>query len=162
MDLFNTRPSLHRTLCGMMVQVCCQWTGVNVNGQPPPLVAHFSSSNTRKLTLVPYLCHQLTSDVSLSVPSGPPLSPPFSEKADPYSVFISTATIYKQLGYSGTTILLISGISGAWGKSRMSRFATFALGRPLTLLLLVLGMICTFIFISEFHRSLFLIFAVVF
>ena len=38
-------------------------------------------------------------------------------------------TIYKQLGYSGTTILLISGISGAW------------------------GMICTFIFISKPRRG---------
>ena len=30
MDLFKTWPKLHRTLCGVLVQVCCQWTGVNV------------------------------------------------------------------------------------------------------------------------------------
>lgn len=30
-DLFNTKPNLHRTMCGMLVQAMCQWTGVNVN-----------------------------------------------------------------------------------------------------------------------------------
>lgn len=29
-DLFNTRPAMHRTLCGVLVQVCGQWSGVNV------------------------------------------------------------------------------------------------------------------------------------
>ncbi len=30
LDLFKTWPALHRTLCGCLVQICCQWTGVNV------------------------------------------------------------------------------------------------------------------------------------
>jgi hypothetical protein len=29
-DLFNTRPNLHRTICGVLVQAMTQWTGVNV------------------------------------------------------------------------------------------------------------------------------------
>ena len=29
-ELFNTKPMLHRTLCGILVQVCGQWSGVNV------------------------------------------------------------------------------------------------------------------------------------
>jgi hypothetical protein len=28
MDLVNTRPNLHRTVCGCLVQAMCQWTGV--------------------------------------------------------------------------------------------------------------------------------------
>lgn len=59
-DLWSTRASLRRTLCGVMVQVCCQWTGVNVNSYFGP-------------------------------------------------------TIYKALGFTGSRILLISGISGAAG-----------------------------------------------
>lgn len=31
LDLFRTKPNLHRTLCGCLVQAMCQWTGVNVN-----------------------------------------------------------------------------------------------------------------------------------
>ncbi|BEJ17436.1 hypothetical protein CspHIS471_0608370 [Cutaneotrichosporon sp. HIS471] len=31
LDLVRTRPNLHRTLCGVLVQAMCQWTGVNVN-----------------------------------------------------------------------------------------------------------------------------------
>lgn len=29
-ELFATRASIHRTLCGCLVQAMCQWTGVNV------------------------------------------------------------------------------------------------------------------------------------
>lgn len=29
-ELFATKASRHRTLCGMLVQAMCQWTGVNV------------------------------------------------------------------------------------------------------------------------------------
>lgn len=29
-ELFATKASRHRTLCGMLVQSMCQWTGVNV------------------------------------------------------------------------------------------------------------------------------------
>jgi len=29
-DLFSDRASIHRTLCGCLVQAMCQWTGVNV------------------------------------------------------------------------------------------------------------------------------------
>jgi hypothetical protein len=72
MDLFRTKSSLHRTLCGMMVQICCQFTGVNVNSYFGP-------------------------------------------------------TIYKNLGYTDQTALLINGISGAW------------------------GLVCTFVFISLSH-----------
>jgi hypothetical protein len=53
----DTHPTL---IFRVALQVCCQWTGVNVNSYYGP-------------------------------------------------------TIYKQLGYSGPTVLLISGISGAWG-----------------------------------------------
>jgi hypothetical protein len=38
MDLFKTWPKLHRTLCGVLVQVCCQWTGVNVNAYFAPTI----------------------------------------------------------------------------------------------------------------------------
>ncbi|CAK9784796.1 general substrate transporter [Cutaneotrichosporon oleaginosum] len=31
LDLIRNRPNLHRTLCGVLVQAMCQWTGVNVN-----------------------------------------------------------------------------------------------------------------------------------
>ncbi|KAL7416469.1 general substrate transporter, partial [Mrakia frigida] len=74
MDLFNTRPSLTRTMCGIMVQVCCQWTGVNVNSYFGP-------------------------------------------------------TIYANLGYTGSTILLISGISGAWGMIVTFIFITWMVDR---------------------------------
>ncbi|TXT13409.1 hypothetical protein VHUM_00776 [Vanrija humicola] len=30
-ELFNSKPNLHRTLCGMLVQAMTQWTGCNVN-----------------------------------------------------------------------------------------------------------------------------------
>jgi hypothetical protein len=29
-ELFQTKASRHRTLCGCLVQAMCQWTGVNV------------------------------------------------------------------------------------------------------------------------------------
>jgi hypothetical protein len=32
LDLFRTRPSLHRTLAAVVLQICCQWTGINVAG----------------------------------------------------------------------------------------------------------------------------------
>lgn len=31
LDLVRTKPNLHRTVCGVLVQAMCQWTGVNVN-----------------------------------------------------------------------------------------------------------------------------------
>jgi hypothetical protein len=30
LDLVKTKPNLHRTVCGCLVQAMCQWTGVNV------------------------------------------------------------------------------------------------------------------------------------
>lgn len=36
-DLFNTRPNLHRTVCGVLVQAMTQWTGVNVKWVNGPL-----------------------------------------------------------------------------------------------------------------------------
>lgn len=38
MDLFNTKPNLHRTVCGMLVQAMCQWTGVNVGAYFGPTI----------------------------------------------------------------------------------------------------------------------------
>ncbi|GFZ46483.1 hypothetical protein JCM24511_04730 [Saitozyma sp. JCM 24511] len=37
-DLFNTRPNLHRTVCGVLVQAMTQWTGVNVNNYYGPTI----------------------------------------------------------------------------------------------------------------------------
>ncbi|GFZ48519.1 hypothetical protein JCM24511_06267 [Saitozyma sp. JCM 24511] len=37
-DLVNTRPNLHRTVCGCLVQAMCQWTGVNVNNYFGPTI----------------------------------------------------------------------------------------------------------------------------
>jgi hypothetical protein len=44
---------------------------------------------------------------------GPPSSPPYADCQGAEPSFLS---VYKQLGFSGTKILLISGISGAWGE----------------------------------------------
>ena len=38
MDLVNTRPNLHRTVCGCLVQAMCQWTGVNVGAYFGPTI----------------------------------------------------------------------------------------------------------------------------
>jgi len=38
MDLVNTRPNLHRTICGCLVQAMCQWTGVNVGAYFGPTI----------------------------------------------------------------------------------------------------------------------------
>ncbi|KAG7562239.1 hypothetical protein FFLO_02325 [Filobasidium floriforme] len=38
LDLVRTRPNLHRTLCGCLVQAMCQWTGVNVNAYFAPTI----------------------------------------------------------------------------------------------------------------------------
>jgi MFS family permease len=38
MDLVNTKPNLHRTVCGCLVQAMCQWTGVN--GESPVELLH--------------------------------------------------------------------------------------------------------------------------
>ena len=38
MDLVNTRPNLHRTICGVLVQAMCQWTGVNVGAYFGPTI----------------------------------------------------------------------------------------------------------------------------
>jgi len=37
-DLINSRPNLHRTMCGCLVQAMCQWTGVNVNNYFGPTI----------------------------------------------------------------------------------------------------------------------------
>ncbi|CAE6487225.1 unnamed protein product [Rhizoctonia solani] len=60
-DLWATKPMLKRTLTGMAVQICCQFTGINVS-------AYFQPS------------------------------------------------LYQALGYSGNTILLITGINNALGQ----------------------------------------------
>ncbi|KAG9102692.1 hypothetical protein FRC06_001439 [Ceratobasidium sp. 370] len=60
-DLWSTKPMLKRTLTGMAVQICCQFTGINVS-------AYFQPS------------------------------------------------LYAALGYSGNTILLITGINNALGQ----------------------------------------------
>lgn len=38
MDLVNSRPNLHRTVAGCLVQAMCQWTGVNVNNYFGPTI----------------------------------------------------------------------------------------------------------------------------
>jgi hypothetical protein len=43
MDLVNTRPNLHRTICGCLVQAMCQWTGVNVGAYFGPTIYGQSS-----------------------------------------------------------------------------------------------------------------------
>lgn len=43
MDLVNTRPNLHRTICGCLVQAMCQWTGVNVGAYFGPTIYGKSS-----------------------------------------------------------------------------------------------------------------------
>jgi len=37
-DLVSSRPNIHRTLCGCLVQSMCQWTGVNVNNYFGPTI----------------------------------------------------------------------------------------------------------------------------
>lgn len=37
-DLFNSKPNLHRTVAGMLIQAMCQWTGVNVNNYFGPTI----------------------------------------------------------------------------------------------------------------------------
>jgi len=38
LDLVKTRPNLHRTLCGILIQACGQWTGINVNNYYGPTI----------------------------------------------------------------------------------------------------------------------------
>ncbi|CUA70978.1 High-affinity glucose transporter [Kluyveromyces lactis NRRL Y-1140] [Rhizoctonia solani] len=73
-DLWATKPMLKRTLTGMGIQICCQFTGINV-------AAYFQP------------------------------------------------TLYQALGYSGNTILLISGISGLLGQVVTFTFIYFILDR---------------------------------
>jgi hypothetical protein len=49
MDLVNTRPNLHRTICGCLVQAMCQWTGVNVGAYFGPTIYGQSSSFKRRV-----------------------------------------------------------------------------------------------------------------
>ncbi|GFZ47085.1 hypothetical protein JCM24511_04827 [Saitozyma sp. JCM 24511] len=38
LDLVRTKPNLHRTVCGCLVQAMCQWTGVNVGAYFGPTI----------------------------------------------------------------------------------------------------------------------------
>ncbi|QRV72672.1 Sugar (and other) transporter [Ceratobasidium sp. AG-Ba] len=87
-DLWSTKPMLKRTLTGMGVQICCQFTGINVS-------AYFQPS------------------------------------------------LYAALGYSGNTILLITGINNALGQIVTFLFIYFILdrvGRRLPLIIGAFGM----------------------
>jgi len=87
-DLWSTKPMLKRTLTGMGVQICTQFTGINVS-------TYFQPS------------------------------------------------LYAALGYSGNTILLITGINGALGQIVTLAFIYFVLdrvGRRLPLIVGAFGM----------------------
>ncbi|CAE6399040.1 unnamed protein product [Rhizoctonia solani] len=73
-DLWATKPMLKRTLTGMAVQICCQFTGINVSAYFQP-------------------------------------------------------TLYQALGYSGNTILLITGINNLLGQVVTFVFIYFVLDR---------------------------------
>jgi len=73
-DLWTTKPMLRRTLTGMLVQICCQFTGINVSSYFQP-------------------------------------------------------TLYRALGLSGSTVLLITGINGALGTVVTLIFIYFILDR---------------------------------
>ncbi|KEP54954.1 putative MFS sugar transporter [Rhizoctonia solani 123E] len=87
-DLWATKPMLKRTLTGMAVQICCQFTGINVSAYFQP-------------------------------------------------------TLYQALGYSGNTILLITGINNLLGQVVTFLFIYFILdrvGRRLPLIIGAFGM----------------------
>ncbi|CUA68692.1 putative quinate permease [Rhizoctonia solani] len=87
-DLWATKPMLKRTLTGMGIQICCQFTGINVS-------AYFQPS------------------------------------------------LYQALGYSGNTVLLITGINNLLGQVVTFAFIYFILdrvGRRLPLIIGAFGM----------------------